>query len=59
MITPMTNFFQMLAPKHCATCDQEIEEMADCYMTICNACKGTVYYPLSPALVSSTIAMNV
>jgi hypothetical protein len=48
MITPMTSFFQMLAPKHCTTCNQEIEEMADCYMTICHACNGTVYYPLSP-----------
>ncbi len=48
MMTPMTDFFLKLSPKTCTSCNHEIEEMADCYVTICNECSGTVYYPLSP-----------
>ncbi|MEX1030737.1 MAG: protein YhfH [Paenibacillaceae bacterium] len=51
MITPMTDFFLELPSKTCTTCNHEIEEMADCYVTICNECNGSVYYPLSPIVI--------
>jgi predicted nucleic acid-binding Zn ribbon protein len=48
MLMPMTEFFNTLPTRNCCECNDQLEEMADCYSTTCESCNGTVYYPLSP-----------
>lgn len=47
MLIPVQKFFSSLAEKCCNRCGQSIQEQADCYQTICNACGDAYFYSLN------------
>ncbi|TVY10254.1 protein YhfH [Paenibacillus cremeus] len=49
MLMRTTEFYESLPLKCCDACGETMEEMADCYSSTCNKCRGLTFYPLSPA----------
>ena len=56
MFMPLSEFFNNLPARRCRLCSETLDEMADCYASICVRCEGFVNYPLSP--MSATMPGN-
>lgn len=44
MLIPVNQFFSTLPEKHCQECGLSMEEMADCYQTVCDRCDDVLFY---------------
>jgi hypothetical protein len=52
MLMRTSEFYESLPTKCCDTCNEIMEEMADCYSSTCTKCQGVTFYPLSPLAAS-------
>ncbi|SDD77824.1 YhfH-like protein [Paenibacillus sp. UNCCL117] len=48
MFMRTSEFYENLPAKCCTSCQEPLEEMADCYSSTCPKCRGVTFYPLSP-----------
>lgn len=56
MLMPASQFFRTMTDRRCACCGTVLEELADCYNTVCERCDGSAYYPLSPVSSRSSLS---
>ncbi|WP_338044687.1 protein YhfH [Paenibacillus periandrae] len=52
MLVNSSTFYESLPDKCCSKCGEKLEELADCYYTVCYACTETTFYPLSPVYLT-------
>lgn len=48
MIKSSMEFYESLPEKCCTHCGEPLEELADCYSSICHPCQGVTFYALTP-----------
>ncbi|MCZ8516597.1 YhfH family protein [Paenibacillus filicis] len=47
MLLKSTQFWETLEPKCCTACGEKLEELADCYRSVCDQCTETTFYPIA------------